>query len=160
MGKTHGSHEAEVYGLQHLKKYDLTIQDVMNSSYKHYQRTHGGEMVTSQSILESLMRNMNARGRAIALPVCRSAQIPMNDYRSTWKHPTGAFALSDKHLPCTCGDWRSNETALFINSIGLGLESRDFASGLAEKLYEKICPRVRVFTPLTDDTMSIGKHVN
>jgi hypothetical protein len=36
-------------------------------------------------------------------------------------HPDG------KHFQCTCGDWRSNETASFMEAIGMDKTSSNYA---------------------------------
>jgi hypothetical protein len=138
------SHVDALYGQSALSKYELTIEAVMNSSYENYRKTHNDRLLTSEGLVGSLVDRFYEGGRAVALPTCASGQVIMGDYKKKgWVRGVARkFIPDDKYFPCTCGDWRSNETALFMDAVGMGIGSSDYRAGTVKDIFTNVCPRV------------------
>jgi len=92
-------------------------------------------------------KNVNGNNASqIALPVCRSNQLVMGDFHHKTLHV--GWREDDKKAPCTCGDWRSNETASFMDSIGYGRKQNlsPYDKNAVDTLTHQ-CPRVSSSNP-------------
>lgn len=131
----HGKNrEIELFGKDKLADWDVRFEDILVNSYDNYRKTHNGNLLTSHSLVAA----MEHGERRLALPTCASSQIIMGDFQADTRSPKRI----NRHFPCTCGNWRSDETETFMNNLGLGKGQSDYQLGLAKLLFKKDCPRV------------------
>lgn len=56
------------------------------------------------------------------------------------------WAKKNKNFPCSCGDWRGNETRPFMKKIGFEWAGGNPRPLLAEELFDKTCPMAKILS--------------
>jgi hypothetical protein len=122
--------EDKLLGRDRLEDWDIKIGDILAKSYDKYDKDRmimvdhreADHPEADQSTVELL----EAHEHMWELPTCKSSQLSL-----------------EKSPPCTCGDWRSSETAEFMNALGIGNFQEGHNSEVAKHLFMKDCPKVR-----------------
>jgi hypothetical protein len=124
--------EVQLLGMEQLASWDVDFMKVLVKSYATYRTTKG----ILPDIDRSLLKSVKTHGDLLELPTCASSQLDMGDFRKDEKH--------NSLFPCTCGDWRSSETQIFMKQLGFGKFQPGYKTELAEELFTHDCPRVSV----------------
>jgi len=99
-------------------RYNLTLDIVRDTSIANYEfRGNSDRGVPLNNFMAATIGDSNPKSQ-LALPVCKSEQMVLGDYHN--KKINMENREFNRRFPSTCGDWRSNETAEFVNSIGFG----------------------------------------
>ena len=133
----HGNHETELLGFNVLEKYGLNITQVLKSTYDNYRKFGNNPpppMIGPDMALTGAISGLS-------LPTCASNHIHLSDFDN--KKDGGRDWKRHQQLSCTCGDWRSNETEIFMGRIRMGAGQADMVTGRMQETFEQVCPRVR-----------------
>jgi hypothetical protein len=123
--------EVKLVGLEQLESWDVDFRDILIKSYHAYRNAELG-LEGSDKIFH---KSYKTKDQLLELPTCASPQVDMGDFKKNGWH--------NRLFPCTCGDWRSNETQIFMNQLGFGISQPGFKSDLAKELLTRDCPGVR-----------------
>ncbi|CZR68438.1 uncharacterized protein PAC_18337 [Phialocephala subalpina] len=147
-----GNHIVPLYGHDKVGDWQETLPDILNSSRNSYFK-HGNvlEPPGLNAGTTNVTELMDAYDTdTIQLPVCRS--------RNAVVRPVEA---SSKSFACSCGNWMSNETAGFLDTIQMGHKSLDYTKGWAAETFLHICPEtLKDHPPLTQylEFCALGIH--
>jgi hypothetical protein len=103
---------------------------------------HGNEFTglpegTTIDIL-SLDNHVKDRYTALMLPTCISERTSITKFDDHLVSGATSWGANQR-LPCSCGDWRSNEASGFIYAFFYAPEKRDYKTGAADELLLQIC---------------------
>lgn len=123
------NHNTPIYGYEDVKDlFGVSIQELGEISYNNFIQNERDNMALSRpegNFIRSVLSIDNAPNHDFNLPVCESQRLlGLGDIKDQWidyHHP------DVKHIPATCGDWTSNETASFMKGIGMDPDSKSFA---------------------------------
>jgi len=131
----------QLLGKNHLGKYNLTLKEVRDKSIANYEEHGNSENGTPlYRFLQTTMLG-GEEPSYMALSVCKSDQVEMGDFDNEHTHRGSRYGIN-KRMPCTCGDWRSNETAEFMKGIGYAPHQALWENKNARDTLSSICPRV------------------
>jgi len=128
--------EAKLVGIEQLKLWDIDFRDVLIKSYHTYRNAD----LSLEGSGEIFYKSYKTKDQLLELPTCASPQVDMGDFKKDGRH--------NRLFPCTCGDWRSNETQIFMNQLGFGISQPGFKSDTAKELLTRDCPGVRISPPV------------
>lgn len=120
--------EVELIGLEQLESWDVDFRDILIKSYHQYRENGPGLEKSDRGLL------YKSHSELFELPTCVSYQLDMGDLKETGRH--------NNHFPCTCGDWRSNETQIFMRQLGFGMFQPGYKTDQAKELLTRDCPAV------------------
>lgn len=128
------NHIVPLYGYDKVGEWQKSLPEILNTSRSSYFK-HGYAIEAPGFKVDTTGVNMliDAYNTDTLphVPVCRS--------RNAVVGPVEAWST---RFACTCGDWMSNETAIFLDSIQMGHLSLDYKKGWASETYLHICPEV------------------
>ncbi|KAL5327226.1 hypothetical protein ACEPPN_004918 [Leptodophora sp. 'Broadleaf-Isolate-01'] len=139
-----GNRERTLIGKMALPQYSLSVKQLLKDSLHHYHETGNSPPALGQLAgngtrdILSLDRTLQSEVSGLALPVCYSTSVKLAEFDN--KVHFGLKYNQNQQFPCTCGDWRSNETPDFMARMGLGSNQSDFQTGAANELFTQICP--------------------
>ncbi|KAK0106583.1 hypothetical protein ONS96_004204 [Cadophora gregata f. sp. sojae] len=152
--QTVGNRERTLIGKMALPQYALSVKQLLKDSLHHYHETGNAPPALGQlagngsSDILALERTLNTEVSGLALPVCHSANVKLTEFDD--KIHYGLKYTQNQQFPCSCGDWRSNETQPFLARLGLAANQSDFQTGAAKELFTQICPHnLKKHAPLT-----------
>jgi hypothetical protein len=131
------NHETEFLGFENLEKYGFNITQVLQSTYDHYWQY--GNSPPAPKIGTDIAFTSDMSG--LFLPTCVSKRVNLTDFDG--KMEGYLDRKRQQQFPCTCGDWRSNETTAFMRKIYMGYDQSDMITGKARETFATICPQVR-----------------
>jgi hypothetical protein len=131
----------QLLGKDSLEKYNLTLEEVRDKSIANYDQRGNRDNGTPLYRFFKATINGAEKPSYMALPVCKSDQVEMGDFDNDHTHGGGHFGIN-KRLPCTCGDWKSNETAQFMKAIGYAPHQALWEDKNARDTLSSLCPRV------------------
>jgi hypothetical protein len=132
------NHEKSLNGIAHLKDYKLDLPQVKEAVYRNYlKRGNEGYKAPSQytgADMLSFVSNTFSGQSVLRLPTCVSEGIIVTDFDELTPFDGINWGRNQK-VPCTCGNWKSNETRAFMTELGLAKGQRDFESGAFRELF-------------------------
>ncbi len=155
-----GNRERMLIGKMALPQYQVSVQHVLRDSLHHYYEYGNAMPSMGQTVgsgdhdILALDGKLTSNVTALSLPVCYSTTVRLAEFDN--KPHFGHKYNLNQQFPCSCGDWRSSETAEFLSRMGLGSNQTDFTSGAAWELFTQICPHVS--TALHINTSGHGPH--
>lgn len=152
------NHEVALYGITNLQKYGYTMKSIQTGSYENFikygnERSHD----TLREMIDTPKGNEKREKSGLNLNMCRSPRVQISDFTPKKNKYLGLGPQIHK-FPCSCGDWRSNETASFMQKMGFeakgaGRETMMFAKGL----FNYVCPKVLFLLPILH---KMGEYTN
>jgi hypothetical protein len=136
--------EVELLGRDQLELWGVDFDDVLIKSYDKYRKIDTERLPTDKGFIESV----ELKESIFELPTCASSQISLRDEGTKGQKPKNPDESKkpgkriNQHFPCTCGNWRSDETRIFLEALGLGRFQPDYKSGAVKELFTKDCPGV------------------
>ena len=130
-------------------EFNLDLEELLLESYNYYEQ-HG---VSGYSPDKLELGVGNAIGLRFHLPTCQSERMAITNFKYRSHSEKKRFDFGAKwQFPASCGDYRSNETAIFQSQIGFDPESGVFKSTDIGKTYKDMIPRV---SPQSGSTVSL-----
>lgn len=126
--------EVKLIGLEELESWNVDFRDILINSYLTY-RKMGPRLEEGDKDFD---KSYKTEGELLELPTCVSSQLNMGDFKNNGWH--------NNLFPCTCGDWRSSETQIFMNQLGLGMFQPGFKTDQAKQLLTRDCPGVSIYS--------------
>jgi hypothetical protein len=141
--KPYNNREIPLRQHEALGRYRLSLAKVRDTSVRNYEfRGNSDRGVPAKNYIGSVLGSGNPRSQ-LALPTCKSSQLRMGDYNNKFHTD---FKSDNRRFPATCGDWRSNETALFLSSIGFGVGQALQSDASSREALTVLAPYVRFQT--------------
>ena len=119
--------------MDRLASWDIDFKEILMNSYAKYRSTKHDLPEIGKGIVEPF-KPVKSGNELLELPVCVTSQLELTDFPKHGSH--------NRLFPCTCGDWRSNETQIFMEELGFGKSQPGYKSKAAKDLFTLSCPKV------------------
>lgn len=156
------------FGSFQRDRFKFTIDEMFREAYDEYEKC-GNDCQKVDWTKGPFSRDMSWAGK-FSLPICKSDQTHIVDITKTkgWRARDGSFKhwfgwldgeWTQNTFPSTCGDFRSNETASFLEAMNSGPKSDAYNNPEMEMLWQDRIPRVG-FTFVWKNSLMFDRSFN
>jgi len=131
--------EMPLNGADKLQNYNTSVEQLLTGSFDHFMTVGNTFKASSEFVVGEGLLGLDkfANESQLHIPVCRSKYANIADFSHGPHHDDNRN--KNQRFPCTCGDWKSNETVPYMKYLEWDQDSPEYKETPLDELFHYTC---------------------